>query len=273
LAISLGEALTSLSGSSVILCAIVMGLMVGFDLIGPVSLSAFAVAIAQYLESDCTNAQLLTIYSVCFITVGWTAFFGVMCCKLFKKGGKPDTDDFNMTVSGPINAFFENIKLTTAFSMPYAYRSPLTVIPGLMAGSAFGGLLTALFKIENTAYTGGDLSNILPKYAQRFCTYPQKDYTYAELLKDKTEIYLSFTLPLRSGNWLTCRIPLFVIILVSGFVGGLVIMGLKVLENKLERKHNCVFESSADTVIELRELGKKFAREVGKNYKDPSVEE
>lgn len=255
LANSLSGILTALSEQNVILTALVMGLMVGFDLIGPLSYSAFGVAVAAYLSTG--NARLVTIYSVCFITVGWSAFFGVLCNKIFKKGGKSDTDDFNITVSGPINAFFENIKLTTAFSMPYAYRSPLTVIPGLMAGSAVGGVLTALFKIVNTAYTDGSL----PKYTIGKYTYGAVDYTYAEMFR-RGDLYMSFTLPLRSGDWLTCRIPLFVIILVSGFIGGLVIMGLKELECRFLSKRGCYYESNGDMVIEIREYGKKLAQSI-----------
>lgn len=253
----LGNALTELSNSNIIIAALVMGLMVGFDLIGPVSLAAFSVATAAYLTTG--NAQLITIYSVCFITVGWTAFFGILCCKLFKKGGKTDTDDFNFATTGPINAFFENIKLTVAPSMPLAMRSPLTVIPGLMAGSAFGGVITALFGIVNTAYTDGSL----PKYATGNYTYGAVDYTYAELFENG-EIFMSFTLPLRSGDFLTCRLPLFFIILISGFVGGLVIMALKEGEYRFLSKRNCYFEPKGDFVLELREYGKKLSEQLKK---------
>lgn len=249
--------LTSLSESNIILTALIMGLMVGFDLIGPVSLAAFSVATAAYLATG--NAQLITIYSVCFITVGWTAFFGILCCKIFKKGGKPDTDDFNLATTGPINAFFENIKLTVAPSMPLAMRSPLTVIPGLMAGSAFGGVVTALFGIVNTAYTDGSL----PKYATGNYTYGAVDYTYAELF-EKGEIFMSFTLPLRSGDFLTCRLPLFFIILISAFLGGLVIMALRQGEYKFLSKRNCYYTPNSDLVIEIREHGKKLAEQLRK---------
>lgn len=252
---SLNGILTSLSDTNIVLAALIMGLMVGFDLIGPVSLAAFSVATTAYLTTG--NAQLITIYSVCFITVGWTAFFGILCCKIFKKGGKTDTDDFNFATTGPINAFFENIKLTVAPSMPLAMRSPLTVIPGLMAGSAAGGIVTALFGIVNTAYTDGSL----PKFTTGNYTYGSVDYTYAQLF-EKGEIFMSFTLPLRSGDFLTCRLPLFFIILASGFIGGLVIMLLKHGEYRFLSKRNCYFEPKGDFVIEIREHGKKLAKEL-----------
>ncbi len=260
---SLGDTLNSLASSNVILAAIVMGLMVGFDLIGPVSLSAFSVATAAYLATG--NAQLITIYSVCFITVGWTAFFGVLCCKIFKKG-KTDTDDMNLATSGPINAFFENIKLTTAFSMPLACRSPFTFIPGFMAGSAIGGFLTALFGIVNTAYTDGSL----PRYATGNYTYGAVDYTYAELF-EKGEIYMSFTLPLRSGDFLSCRLPLFFIILISAFIGGVVVMLLKHGEYKFMSKRGCYYESSGDFVLEMRDYANSLVKQFKKKEEKTSV--
>lgn len=254
---SLGNVLAALSESNVVIAALVMGLMVGFDLIGPVSLSAFGVATAAYLATG--NAQLITIYSVCFITVAWTAFFGILNCKLFKKGGITDTNDFNLATTGPINAFFENIKLTVAPSMPLAMRSPFTMIPGFMAGSALGGVLTALFGIVNTAYTDGSL----PKYTIGNYTYSGVEYTYRELF-ESGEIFMSFTLPLRSGDFLTCRLPLALIILVSAFVGGLVVMALRQGEYKLLSKRGCYYEPKDDLVIEMREYAKKLRTQLKK---------
>ena len=251
----LGEQLSALASNNVILAAVIMGLMVGFDLIGPMSMAAYYVAAVSLLSTG--DPRLMTIYSACFITAGWTAFFSVIWNKVFKKGGKTDTDDFNITVSGPINAFFENIKLANAFSMTYAYRSPLTVIPGLMSGSAFAGLLTAIFKIVNTAYIDGSL----PKYTTGNYTAGSLDYTYAQLF-ERREIYMSFTLPLRSGDWLSCRIPLLLIILVSGMVGGLVIMGLKHWQYKFEVKRGLYSEPDGDMVIEMRNWGKKLLSDV-----------
>ncbi len=252
LADSLETALSSLAQSNVVLAALVMGLMVGFDLIGPVSLAAFSVATASYLSTG--NAQLITIYSVCFITVGWTAFFGMLCCKIFKKGGRINTDDFNFATTGPINAFFENIKLTVAPSMPLAMRSPFTMIPGFMAGSAVGGVVTALFGIVNTAYTDGSL----PRYGTGNYTYGAVDYTYTELF-EQGEIFMSFTLPLRSGDFLTCRLPLAAIILVSAFIGGLVVMALRQGEYKFLSKRDCYYVPEGDIVLEMRDLGKKLS--------------
>lgn len=237
--------LKSLSGFSTVLLGLVFGLMIGFDLIGPISMAAFSVAVSAFLDG---NAQLMTIYGACFITIGWIPFGAVLLQKITKKGGHGDTDDFNLATSGPINAFFENVKLTVAFSMPYAYRSPFTVIPGYMIGSAFTGLVTAIFGIVNNDYL-----NTLPKYGD--------GATFEELFK-RGEYYISFTLPLRSGDWLRCRIPLFFIILLGGVVGGAAILLFKELAARGTKKRGTYVESNGDIVIEIRELARKHLASV-----------
>lgn len=235
------EPLTSLGAGHIVLSGIVFGLMVGFDIIGPVSMTAFSVAIAGFADG---NAQLMTIYGACFITIGWIPIVAVLVSKIMKKGAKADNDDFNLAVSGPINAIFENVKLTVAFAMPYAYKSPLTVVPGLMTGCAFTGFLTAVFGIVNTSYL-----NELPKYGMGL--------TFSELFA-RGEYYISFTLPLRSGDWLSCRIPLFFIILAGGLVGGVVIYLLKLVEYRVEKKHGIYVKHKSDIVVEMRQFAKKL---------------
>lgn len=248
---ALGEALvaplTSLAGSSIVLCALVMGLMVGFDLIGPVSMAAFSVSIAMLFAGD---ARFMTIYSACFITVGWVPLFALIIKGFIKKKTFClDTDDTNLSVSGPINAFFENVKLTVAFSMVYAYRSPLTIIPGFMIGSAASGLLTAVFGIENTAYL-----TEMPKYGN--------GYTFRELF-ERGDYYISFTLPLRSGDWLTCRIPMFFIILAGAAVGGASVVLFRHIAYKRQLKRGTAIETKGDIVLEMR----KYAQTLHKSVK------
>lgn len=239
---ALGEALikplTALADSNIILCGIAVGLMVGFDLLGPVSTAAFSAAAASLAGGD---ARLMTIYGACFIAVGWVPLFAMLVRGFIKKKSfKLDTDDTNLAVSGPINALFENVKLTVSFSMIYAYRSPLTIIPGYMLGSAATGLLVSLFKIVNTAYI-----NELPKYGG--------GATFGELL-ERGEHYLSFTLPLRSGDWLSCRIPLFFIILFGAAVGGAAVVLFRHLAFKGRLRRGTNIETDGDIVLELRKL-------------------
>ena len=75
---------------------------------------------------------------------------------------------------------------------------------------------------------------------------------------------MSFTLPLRSGDFLTCRLPLFFIILASAFIGGLVIMALRELEYKILSKKDCYFHEEGDIVLEMRDFGKKMRESLKK---------
>ncbi|MDR0532279.1 MAG: hypothetical protein LBG83_09505 [Oscillospiraceae bacterium] len=236
------EALSSLARSHIPLTGLLMGLMVGFDVIGPLSMAAFGAACAAFYAGD---ARLLTIYGACFIAFGWCPLFMTLLAKLRRRPAL-DNDDFNLAVSGPINAFFENVKLTVAFSMPFALRSPLSVIPGLMAGCGFTGLVTAAAGIVNTSYL-----TELPKYGTGM--------TMTELLR-RGEIYLSFTLPLRSGDWLRCRLPLFFLILAGGLVGGLVMFLLRSFQVKGQLRRGTYVEPTGDIVLEMRGLAKKFAQ-------------
>lgn len=237
------EPLTRLATDNVILCGVAIGLMVGFDLIGPVSMAAFSVAVAMVLAGD---ARIMTIYGACFITLGWIPLFAMIFRGFIKKKSfKLDTDDTNLAVSGPINAFFENVKLTVAFSMNYAYRSPLTIIPGFMIGSAATGLMVSLFNIVNTAYV-----TEMPKYGN--------GYTFAQLF-ERGEYYISFTLPLRSGDWLSCRIPLFFIILAGAAVGGAAIVLFRHLAYKGQVKRGTAIETDGDIVLEMRHYAQKLA--------------
>ncbi|MDR2647656.1 MAG: hypothetical protein LBB67_06005 [Oscillospiraceae bacterium] len=245
LAEAITEPLTRLSSQSMILTGVLFGLMIGFDIIGPISMAAFAVSAAAFFAGD---AQLLTIYGACFVTIGWSPLFFVLLAKIKKK---VDTcaDDMSIASSGPINAFFENIKLTVNFSMSYAMRSPFAVIPGLMAGSAVTGLLTALTGIVNDSYLSTDTP---PKYGM--------GKSMTELLQ-RGEVYLSFTLPLRSGDWLRCRIPLFLIILAGAAVGGLVIYSLRCAQTEKQKKRGTYVAPAGDIVLEMRQLAKsRFAR-------------
>ena len=133
--------------------------------------------------------------------------------------------------------------------MVYAYRSPLTIIPGFMIGSAASGLLTAVFGIENTAYL-----TEMPKYGN--------GYTFRELF-ERGDYYISFTLPLRSGDWLTCRIPMFFIILAGAAVGGASVVLFRHIAYKRQLKRGTAIETKGDIVLEMR----KYAQTLHKSVK------
>lgn len=66
----------------------------------------------------------------------------------------------------------------------------------------------------------------------------------------------------KQGELLTCRLPLFFIILVSGFVGGLIVMALREAEYRILTKRNCYYQPDSDPVVEIRNHGKKLLAEL-----------
>ncbi|MCL2530870.1 MAG: hypothetical protein FWE40_01775 [Oscillospiraceae bacterium] len=236
---ALVEPLLNLSGVSVVLVGILFGLMIGLDIVGPLSMTAFAVATTAFLQGD---AQLLTIYGAAFVTIGWSPLAIFLLSKLTKRV-HADNDELNLAISGPINAFFENMKLTVAFAAPFAMRNPLAIIPGLMTGSAITGGLVALFGIVNQSYLtdyprfGGGLS-------------------MAELLQ-RGDFYLSFTLPFRSGGWLDTRIPLALCILAGAIAGGAVMFFLRRACVRGQKKRGTYLEANGDIVLDMRNLAKE----------------
>lgn len=64
----LGEVLRNAFAQSTALGGLLMGAMVGFDIIGPVSMSAFSVA-GEFAAAGA--AVPMTVYGLCFATIGW----------------------------------------------------------------------------------------------------------------------------------------------------------------------------------------------------------
>ena len=128
-----------------------------------------------------------------------------------------------------------------------------------MVGAGVTGFLTALFKIVNGAYLDGSL----PKYTSGFHAFGGVDQTY-QMLFERGELYMGFSLPLRSGDWLTCRIPLFFIILFGGAVGGFVILLLRDLQCKWLAKRGIEYDFSTDITITLRAKVKEYREKLAK---------
>ena len=127
-----------------------MGAMVGFDTIGPVSAAAFSVATDAAVVG---NTALMTTFGLCFAATGWIPLFAWLLHLITKKGPRFDGDDANLAMSGPINAFFDNMKLTVIFAAPYACRDPFRVIPCYLLTCSLTGLFSGAAGLANSLYT------------------------------------------------------------------------------------------------------------------------
>lgn len=219
--------------SSSFLGGLLSGAMVGFDIIGPFSMSAFSVASELALEG---NAVPMTAYALCFAVIGWIPLVSYFLGKLMKKGGKLDTDDLNIVMSGPINAFFDNMKLTVSFSMTFAYRSPISCITAYVAGGAFAGGLVALAGLANALYVTAEKTALFLN----------------------GEIYISFLQPLRSISSTPMGILLPVFGAIGAISGACVLVFIKEISARRQKKRNISFEPSGDMVVEIRKLAESY---------------
>jgi len=234
---SLGEALkpileAAFSKSNAV-GGLLMGAMVGFDTVGPVSLSAFSAA-AKAAENG--NAVLMTVYGLCFAATGWVSFWAWIMNKIFKMGGRFDNDDANLAMSGPINAFFDNMKLTVSFGMSYAYRDPLIVIPCYVFSCAVTGLLAGAFRLANSLYLTAEKITLFKS----------------------GELYISFLQPMRSVLKTTHGVLLPFCLFIGTALGALLLILLKEKAYQRQIKNDSYAQTEGDIVVDLRKLVCRF---------------
>lgn len=193
----LGGLLPSLFEQSNALGGLLMGVMVGFDTTGPVATEAFKYAADMTAAG---NAVPMTIYTACFVMIGWVVFTGFMLGKVMKKGGKLDKDDGNLAITGPVNAFFMNMRLTVSTGMSMAYRRPIATIVSNFIACTLVGVFCGLVGISNADY-------IAPEAVQAF----QAGDMYTTI--KQPHMMLSST---KGGGWM------LLILAVCAIIGGLI---------------------------------------------------
>ncbi|MDR1805152.1 MAG: hypothetical protein LBQ80_00035 [Clostridium sp.] len=208
---------------------LLMGLLVGADTIGPLSMAGFRAATEA---AQLGNAVPMTAFAFAFAATGWVSFGAFLLNKISKRGGKMDTDDMNLALSGPINAIFDNMKLTVAFGIPFAYRSPLSVIPGTIITCAVTAALSCAAGISNALY-------VQPEYVAKFS---DGDY------------YTSFAQPyLKLGE---NNHPFLSLVFISCgvIVGSVVVVLIRELIARRQKQGSGYEETDGDIVLEMREL-------------------
>jgi len=130
--------LESLSGVNIVLISALLGLMIGFDLGGPVNKVAYTFAIAASTAGLFhIVAPVLVAITVPVLSVGLVTVF-------FKKKYSEDE-----RIEGKTALFMSMFGLSEG-AIPFAVVNPLRVIPALMTGSMVGAIAAAIFGIENS---------------------------------------------------------------------------------------------------------------------------
>jgi PTS system fructose-specific IIC component len=138
--------LNGLSGSNAILLGALLGLMMAFDMGGPVNKAAYAFAVAGLS----TNSQTALLIMASVMAAGMTPPLAMALATTVRKKLFSEAERENGRAAWLLGASF-----ITEGAIPFAAADPLRVIPSLMAGSAVTGALSMAFGSTLRAPHGG----------------------------------------------------------------------------------------------------------------------
>jgi PTS system fructose-specific IIC component len=143
----LNEALTGLSGGAAILLGVILGLMMCFDLGGPINKVAYAFAVAGLAGGTTASLQIMaTVMAAGMVPPIGMAFASTV---LYRKGFS-QVERENGTAAWLLGASF-----ISEGAIPFAAADPLRVIPSNLIGGAITGALTMAFGVTSRAPHGG----------------------------------------------------------------------------------------------------------------------
>ena len=138
--------LSGLSGSSVIVLGIILGLMMCFDLGGPVNKAAYAFATAGLNVADPSTLRIMAaVMAAGMVPPLAMALATVVRPKLFSE---PELENGRA-------AWLLGASFISEGAIPFAAADPLRVIPSMMAGGAVTGALIMAFDVTLKAPHGG----------------------------------------------------------------------------------------------------------------------
>lgn len=146
LMVNLENFLVGMTGASKILLGAVIGLMIAFDMGGPVNKVAYGFMVAA-IGSQADYAYAFA--GACTAAIAIPPIGMGLASLIFRN--KFTREERNTGVSALI---LGSVGITEG-AIPYATSDPLRVIPSIMVGSAVGGALCYVFNVTNMAAWGG----------------------------------------------------------------------------------------------------------------------
>jgi len=150
---SLSSALLGMTGTAAIALGAILGLMMGFDLGGPINKVAYTFAItglsAVALDESGANDPRLQIMAA-VMAAGMTPPLGLALATVLRKRLFTEPEIENGKAAWILGASF-----ITEGAIPFAAAAPLRVIPATMVGSAVTGALVMAFGNTLRAPHGG----------------------------------------------------------------------------------------------------------------------
>ncbi|MDT5068649.1 MAG: fructose system or component [Mycobacterium sp.] len=138
--------LGGLSGSSVILLGVILGLMMCFDLGGPVNKAAYAFATAGLNVADPATLRIMAAV----MAAGMVPPLAMALASAVRPGLFTEPERENGRAAWLLGASF-----ISEGAIPFAAADPLRVIPSMMAGGAVTGALIMAFDVTLKAPHGG----------------------------------------------------------------------------------------------------------------------
>ena len=147
---ALNNGLTSLSTAGLVVLGIVLGLMMAFDMGGPVNKVAYVFATTGLAAAGAaTSAPQFQVMAI-VMAAGMTPPLGLALATVLRKGLFTDSERENGKAAWLLGASF-----ISEGAIPFAAADPIRVIPSIMIGSAVTGGLVAAFGNELRAPHGG----------------------------------------------------------------------------------------------------------------------
>ncbi|MDO5669497.1 MAG: fructose-specific PTS transporter subunit EIIC [Corynebacterium sp.] len=138
--------LSSMSGSSAILLGIILGLMMCFDLGGPVNKAAYLFATAGLSTGDAASMQIMAAV----MAAGMVPPIALSLATLVRKRLFTPAEQENGK-----SAWLLGLSFISEGAIPFAAADPLRVIPSMMAGGAVTGALSMALGVGSRAPHGG----------------------------------------------------------------------------------------------------------------------
>ncbi|MCT2264859.1 PTS fructose transporter subunit IIABC [Dietzia cinnamea] len=138
--------LGGMTGSSVILLGVILGLMMCFDLGGPVNKAAYTFATAGLVADNPATLRIMAAV----MAAGMVPPLAMGLATVVRKRLFSPAEQENGRA-----AFLLGASFITEGAIPFAAADPLRVIPSMMAGGAVTGALIMAFSVESYAPHGG----------------------------------------------------------------------------------------------------------------------
>jgi len=148
---SLTNWLATMGGKSAIVLGIIIGLMMAFDMGGPVNKVAYTFATGGLanVAAGATDAKEWTVMAA-VMAAGMTPPLGLALATVLRKNMFSDSERENGKAAWVLGASF-----ITEGAIPFAAADPIRVIPSIMVGSAVTGALVEAFGNTLRAPHGG----------------------------------------------------------------------------------------------------------------------